>query len=129
MLVVQSKIQGSVSRERLFLIRRYFNYPEVFSPVARYDSIGSLLAVTNVCNWDIHQMDVKTAFLQGDLEDEIYMEQPEGFVNKERTDFVWKLKKNIYGLKQAVKLLQLTLSSCLMGTRNAVLIRVFTPSR
>ena len=82
-----------------------------------------------MCDWDIHQMDVKTAFLQGDLEDEIYMEQPEGFVNEERTDFVWKLKKNIYGLEQAVKVLQLTLSSCLMDTRNAVLIRVFTPSR
>ena len=96
--------------------------------MARYDSIGSLLAVTNVRDWDIHQMDVKTAFLQGDLEDEIYMEQPEGFVNEERTDFVWKLK-NIYGLKQAVNVSQLTLSSCLMDTRNAVLIRVFTPSR
>ena len=61
--------------------------------------------MANVCHWDIHQMDVKTAFLQDDLEDEIYMEQPEGFVNEERPDFVFKLNKNIYGSKQAAKCL------------------------
>ena len=48
-------------------------------------------------------MDVKTAFLHGDLEDEIYMEQPEGLVNEGRPDYVCKLNKNIYGLKQAAK--------------------------
>ena len=46
-------------------------------------------------------LDVKTAFLQGNLEDEIYMEQPEGFVDEERPDYVCKLNKSIYGLKQA----------------------------
>ena len=64
------------------------DYQEVNSPVACYNSIRSLLAVANVCDWETHQMDVKTAFLQGSLEDEIYMEQPEGFVDEEKPDYV-----------------------------------------
>ena len=79
------------------------DYQEIFSPVVRNTSIRSLLAVANICDWEVHQMDVKTAFLQGELNDEIYMKQPEGYVDKEKQDYVCKLRKSIYGLKQAAR--------------------------
>ena len=106
---VKRDAEGSVQRYKARLVAKGYSqsegidYQEVYSPVARYNSIRSLLAVANVCNWETHQMDVKTAFLQGNLEDEIYMEQPEGFVDEERPDYVCKLNKSIYGLKQAAR--------------------------
>ena len=62
-----------------------------------------LLAIAALHNLEIHQMDVKTAFLNGDLEEEIYMEQPEGVVVKGQERKVCKLVKSLYGLKQAPK--------------------------
>ena len=59
------------------------DYQDVFSPVARYNSICALFAVANTCDWDFHEMDVKTAFLQGDLDEEIFMKQPEGYIAEE----------------------------------------------
>ena len=70
------------------------DYQDVFSPVVRYSSIRSLLAVAKTCDWEVHQMDVKTAFLQGDLDEEIYMKQPDGYIDKERPNHVCKLKKS-----------------------------------
>ena len=64
-------------------------------------SIWIMLAIAAYHDYEIWQMDVKTAFLNGYLEEEIYMSQPEGFVSKERENQVCKLKKSIYGLKQA----------------------------
>ena len=61
----------------------------------------SLLALANAHDLEIHQMDVKTAFLNGSLDCEIYMSQPEGFVDPGRPNHVCKLKKSIYGLKQS----------------------------
>ena len=58
-----------------------------------------MLAITAIRNLQIHQMDVKTAFLNGDLEEEIYMEQPEGFVAPRQENKVCKLVKSLYGLK------------------------------
>ena len=60
-----------------------------------------LLATAALENWDIEALDVKTAFLYGDLDEEIYMQQPEGFIIKGQENKVYKLKKAIYGLKQA----------------------------
>ncbi|KAL7284388.1 hypothetical protein ACG7TL_001678, partial [Trametes sanguinea] len=77
------------------------DYHETFSPVARFESIGYLLAHAALEDWDIESMDVKTAFLNGDLEEEIYMEQPEGWVVRGKENYVCLLKKAIYGLKQA----------------------------
>ncbi|KAL7284900.1 hypothetical protein ACG7TL_002214 [Trametes sanguinea] len=77
------------------------DYHETFSPVARFESIRYLLAHTALEDWDIESMDVKTAFLNGDLEEEIYMEQPEGWVVRGKENYVCLLKKAIYGLKQA----------------------------
>ena len=73
------------------------DYDEVFSPVARYSAIRSLLALANSNDWEIHQMDVKTAFLNGSIDSEIYMSQPEGFDDTDHPNFVCKLKKSIMG--------------------------------
>ena len=77
------------------------DYDEIFSPVVRHISIRSVLAL--VTSWDTHleQMDVKTAFLHGDLEEQIYMEQPEGFTQPGKEHLVCKLKRSLYGLKQS----------------------------
>ena len=56
-----------------------------------------------LCDWEVHQMDVKTAFLQGKLEEGIYPKQPVGFIDKDRLDLICKLKKSIYGLEQTAR--------------------------
>ena len=81
--------------------REGIDYDETFSPVAKIKSIRILLAIAAYYNFDIWQMDVKTTFLNGELEGDVYMTQPEGFVSKESPNAVCKLKKSIYGLKQA----------------------------
>ena len=66
-------------------------------------TIRILIALASIHNLVIHQMDVKTAFLNGDLDEEIYTEQPEGFIVKGQEHKVCKLVKSLYGLKQAPK--------------------------
>ncbi len=100
---------GCVQRYKARLVAQGYSqtegvdYNEVFSPVVRNTTIRSLLALSNAKNWEAHQMDVKTAFLQGNLEEEIYMRQPDGYVNEEYPNHVCKLKKSIYGLKQSAR--------------------------
>lgn len=77
------------------------DYHETYAPVARYSSIRYLLALAAQHDWEIHHMDVKSAYLNGDLEEEIYMEQPEGFTVPGKEDYVCRLNKSLYGLKQA----------------------------
>ncbi|KAL0392633.1 UNVERIFIED_CONTAM: Retrovirus-related Pol polyprotein from transposon TNT 1-94 [Sesamum radiatum] len=79
------------------------DYFDTYSPVARLTTIRVLIALASVYNLSIHQMDVKTAFLYGELDEEIYMDQPEGFVAHGNERKVCKLVKSLYGLKQAPK--------------------------
>ena len=72
-----------------------------FSPIAMLKSIRILLSIAASLDYEIWQMDVKTAFLNGYLEEEIYMSQPNGFIKEEQEQKVCKLLKSIYGLKQA----------------------------
>ncbi|KAM1644665.1 hypothetical protein EV1_006205 [Malus domestica] len=81
--------------------REGIDYEETFSPVAMIKSIRILLAIAAYHDYEIWQMDVKTAFLNGYLEEELYMTQPEGFVSKFEKPKVCKLQRSIYGLKQA----------------------------
>ncbi|GJX80511.1 retrotransposon protein, putative, ty1-copia subclass [Tanacetum coccineum] len=77
------------------------DYEETFSPVADIRAIRILIAIAAYYDYEIWQMDVKTAFLNGRLDEDIYMEQPEGYVNPRYPNRVCKLQRSIYGLKQA----------------------------
>lgn len=77
------------------------DYNEIFSPVVKHASIRILLAVAAQNKWELEQLDVKTAFLHGDLDETIYMDQSEGFLMHGNEGKVCLLKKSLYGLKQA----------------------------
>jgi hypothetical protein len=77
------------------------DYIETFSPISKKDSFRIVMALVAHYDLELHQMDVKTAFLNGDLYETIYMAQPEGFVVNGKEQMAYKLNKLIYGLKQA----------------------------
>ncbi|GJU51588.1 retrovirus-related pol polyprotein from transposon TNT 1-94 [Tanacetum coccineum] len=77
------------------------DFEESFAPVARFDAIRIFLAYADHMNMIVYQMDVKTAFLNGILHEEVYVSQLDGFVDQDNPDHVYKLKKALYGLKQA----------------------------
>jgi hypothetical protein len=96
---------GNVERYKARLVAKGFtqkegiDYHETFSPVSKKDSFRIIMALVAHLDLELHQMDVKTAFLNGDLEEEVYMKQPEGF--DDNSQKACKLRKSIYGLKQA----------------------------
>ena len=75
------------------------DFEETFAPVARLESIRMFLSLAVHLKFKVYQMDVKSAFLNGNLEEEVYIEQPNGFLLKEDSNAVCKLKKALYGLK------------------------------
>ncbi|CAL1409608.1 unnamed protein product [Linum trigynum] len=77
------------------------DFTEVFAPVARWDTIRTFLALAAAHGWPVFQLDVKSAFLNGTLTEEVYVEQPKGFVIAGEEHKVYRLKKALYGLKQA----------------------------
>ncbi|KAL0561264.1 hypothetical protein IC582_001686 [Cucumis melo] len=103
------KPDGSIDKYKARLVAKGFRQREnmdffnTFSSVTRITSIRVLISIAVLNNLLIHQMDVKTTFLNGDLEEEIYMEQPEGFIVQAQESKVCKLDKSLYGLKQAPK--------------------------
>jgi hypothetical protein len=100
---------GSVERHKARLVAKGFSqvegidYNETFSPVEKMNSIHLVLALAASHKWEVHQMDVKSAFLHRDLQEEIYMEQPPSYVQND-SSLVCHLKKSLYGLKQAPQL-------------------------
>ena len=88
---------------RGFSKKEGIDYEENFAPVARYTSIRSILSLAAMMKWKIHQMDVKTDFLNGVVEEEVYVEHPLSFDTHDRETHVCKLKKALYNLKQAPK--------------------------
>ena len=103
------KADGSIEKYKARLVAIGFRHKEnidffdTYSPVTRITSIRVLFAITAIHVFVIHQMDVKTTFLNGVLEKEIYMDQPEGFVVPGQEHKVCKLERSLYGLKQAPK--------------------------
>ena len=94
------------------------DYDETFAPVARMESIKILLALAYQLKFKLYQMDVKTAFLNGLLKEDVYVTQPKGFINPHSLDHVLYLKKVLYGLKQALRAWydRLTQYLCHMGS-------------
>ncbi|GJS15568.1 zinc finger, CCHC-type containing protein [Tanacetum coccineum] len=103
------KFDGTIDKFKARLVIQGFrkkegiDYFDTYAPVARITTIRLLLALAAIQNLVIHQMDVKTAFLNGDLDEEVYMKQPECFVMLGNEHKVCKLVKSLYGLKQAPK--------------------------
>ncbi|GKF78693.1 retrovirus-related pol polyprotein from transposon TNT 1-94, partial [Tanacetum coccineum] len=91
------------------------DFEESFALVARLEAIRIFLAFAAHMNMVIYQMDVKTAFLNGNLREEVYVSQPDGFVDPDRPNYVYKLKKALYGLKQAPRAWYDMLSSFLIS--------------
>ena len=103
----KSDEKGIVIRNKARLVAQGYSqvegvdFDETFAPVARLESIRLLLCIACALKFKLHQMDVKTAFLNGYLQEEVFVEQPKGFEDPHNLTHVYKLKKALYGLKQA----------------------------
>ena len=103
------KTNGSIDKYKARLVEKGYeqkkglDYFDTYSYVTRIRSIRMLIVITALHNLEIHQMDVKTTFLNGDLNEEIYIDQPEGFISLGQEKKVCKLVKSLYGLKKAPK--------------------------
>ncbi|GKC14614.1 retrovirus-related pol polyprotein from transposon TNT 1-94 [Tanacetum coccineum] len=99
---------GVVTRNKARLVAQGYNqqegidYDETYAPVARLESIRILLAYACALDFKLYQMDVKNAFLNGFINEEVYVAQPPGFIDFAKPNYVYKLKKALYGLKQAL---------------------------
>ncbi|GJW73225.1 retrovirus-related pol polyprotein from transposon TNT 1-94 [Tanacetum coccineum] len=100
---------GFLSRNKARLVAQGYNqqegidYDETYAPVARLESIRILLAYACALDFKLFQMDVKSAFLNGFINEEVYVAQPSGFIDFAKPNHVYRLKKALYGLKQAPK--------------------------
>ena len=103
----KSDEHGTVIRNKSRLVAQDYtqvkgiDFDETFASVARLESIRILLAIASHLNFKLYQIDVKSTFLSGMLQEEVYIEQPKGFVDPHRPNDVYKLKRALYGLKQA----------------------------
>ena len=99
--------QGEIERYKAQLVvkgyrqREGVDYAEVFAPVTRMETVRLLISIATQNKWPIFQMDVKSAFLNGVLKEEVYIEQPLGYMRRGEEKKVLRLKKALYGLKQA----------------------------
>ncbi|MBV8801742.1 MAG: hypothetical protein JO131_02020, partial [Gammaproteobacteria bacterium] len=102
---IKTHADGSVERYKARLVAKGYtqeygiDYEETFAPVARLTSVRALIAVASARKWSLFQMDVKNAFLNGDLTEEVYMQPPPGYLHAPNQ--VCRLRKALYGLKQA----------------------------
>ncbi|KAJ9671198.1 hypothetical protein PVL29_027266 [Vitis rotundifolia] len=98
---------GQVDRLKARLVAKGYakiygcNYGDTFSPVAKIASVRLFLSMAAMCHWPLYQLDIKNAFLHGELLEEVYMEQPSGFVAQGEFGLVCKLRRSLYGLKQS----------------------------
>ena len=104
---VKRNSDGSINKYKARLVAKGYiqkhgiDFDEVFAPVARIETVRLIIGVAASHGWELHHLDVKTTFLHGDLKEEVYVSQPEGFVIKGKETKVYKLRKALYGLRQA----------------------------
>jgi hypothetical protein len=117
---VKKDAQGAVLKHKARLVAKGYvqqlsiDYNEIFAPVARLESVRLLLALAASAGWDVHHMDVKSTFLNGELEEEVYVQQPPGFAATGKEHLVLRLAKALYGLKQAPRAWNTKLDACLV---------------
>jgi transposase InsO family protein len=113
--------QGNITRYKARLVAQGFaqlegiDYEETFAPVAKFTSIRTALALAAHYDWHVEQMDVKSAFLNGVLEEEIYMRQPPGFLVGDGEIYVCRMQRALYGLKQAPRVWNQTINEFLLN--------------
>lgn len=114
------KEDGTIDRYKARLVARGFSqipgldFGETFSPVIKHTTIRMIFSVAVTLGWKMRQLDVKNAFLHGFLKEEVFMEQPPGFINEDLPNHVCKLNRSLYGLKQAPRAWFDRLSQCLL---------------
>jgi hypothetical protein len=91
------------------------DYEETFSPISRYTSIRNVLEIVVVKKWNIHYMDMKMTFLNGEIEEEVHVEKPQGFETHDRQTHVCRIKKSLYGLKKYPRAWYERMDNFLMG--------------
>jgi hypothetical protein len=102
---IKHAADGSVEKFKAIFLAKGFSqkegidYDDNFSHVARYTSIRVIIALALVLGWKLHEMDVKTTFLNGKIEHKVFVEQPDGFVWNNKDTHVCKLRKALYGIK------------------------------
>ena len=120
---IKRNSDGSINKYKARLVAKGYvqqhgiDFEEVFAPVARLETIRLLISVAATNGWEVHHLDVKTAFLHGELNEIVYVTQPEGFEVKGSEGKVYKLHKALYGLRQAPRAWNNKLNQILQGLK------------